>query len=67
MGQRSSSQKPEAEQVRPQPPVRGDDSQKRQEQQRKAAAAAHMNQPYQASNHDELVLMVSLDSITKIM
>ncbi|CAN6361066.1 unnamed protein product, partial [Urochloa humidicola] len=41
--------------------------QRRLEQQRKAAAAAHMNQPYQASNHDELVLMVSLDSITKIM
>ncbi|CAN6334131.1 unnamed protein product [Urochloa humidicola] len=66
MGQRSSSEKPEAAQVRSQP-VGGDDSQKRLEQQRKAAAAAHMNQPYQASNHDELVLMVSLDSITKIM
>ncbi|CAL4899060.1 unnamed protein product [Urochloa decumbens] len=66
MGQRSSSQKPEAEQARLQP-VGFNDSQKRQEQQRKAAAAAHMNQPYQASNHDELVLMVSLDSITKIM
>ncbi|CAN6356262.1 unnamed protein product [Urochloa humidicola] len=67
MGQRSSSQKPEAVQVRSQPVGGDDDSQKRLEQQRKAEAAAHMNQPYQASNHDELVIMVSLDSITKIM
>jgi len=38
----------------------------RQEQLRKAAAAAHMNQPYHASSNEELVLLVSLDSITKI-
>ncbi|RCV19067.1 hypothetical protein SETIT_3G354300v2 [Setaria italica] len=66
MGQRSSSQKPEAEQVQQQPAA-SVDSQKRQEQQRKAVAAAHMNQPYHASSYDEMVLMVSLDSITKIM
>ncbi|KAG2629571.1 uncharacterized protein LOC120701537 [Panicum virgatum] len=66
MGQCSSSQQPEAEKKVRQQPAEGVDSQKRQEQQRKAAAA-HMNQPYHASTHDELVLMVSLDSITKIM
>jgi len=66
MGQCSSSQQPEAEKVRQQP-AEGVDCQKRQEQQRKATAAAHMNQPYRASTHDELVLMMSLDSISKIM
>ncbi|KAJ1265511.1 hypothetical protein BS78_08G081400 [Paspalum vaginatum] len=71
MGQCSLSRQPEAEPVgqgRP-APAAAVDGRKRQEQEhlRKAAAAAHMNQPYQASSHDELVLMVSLDSITKIM
>lgn len=62
MGQCSSSQHPEAEQQKQAACV---DIQKRQEQLRQKAAA-HMNQPYQASSNDELVLLVSLDSITKI-
>ncbi|WVZ90349.1 hypothetical protein U9M48_036658 [Paspalum notatum var. saurae] len=73
MGQCSFSRQPEAEQVGQEPPAAAVavDGRKRQEQEQRrkkaAAAAAHMNQPYQASSHDELVLMVSLDSITKIM
>ncbi|CAD6270022.1 unnamed protein product [Miscanthus lutarioriparius] len=65
MGQCSSSQHPEGEQKQ-QPAAGVVDSQKRQEQLRKAAASAHMNQPYHASSNEELVLLVSLDSITKI-
>ncbi|AQK78662.1 uncharacterized protein LOC100278099 [Zea mays] len=65
MGQCSSSQHPEAEQQKQQQAAACVDIQKRQEQLRKKAAA-HMNQPYQASSNDELVLLVSLDSITKI-
>nr|ACG47063.1 hypothetical protein [Zea mays] len=67
MGQCSSSQHPEAEQQKQQKQAACVDIQKscRQEQLRKKAAA-HMNQPYQASSNDELVLLVSLDSITKI-
>ncbi|PUZ67244.1 hypothetical protein GQ55_3G419400 [Panicum hallii var. hallii] len=67
MGQCSSSRQPKAEKIRQHPAEGVDRQQRQQQQQRKAAAAAHMNQPYHASSHDELVLMVSLDSITKIM
>ncbi|KAF8783964.1 hypothetical protein HU200_000055 [Digitaria exilis] len=65
MGQRSSSQSQQHEPVEQM--AVSIDSKNRQEQVRKAAAAEHMNRPYYASSHDELVLMVSLDSITKIM
>ncbi|KAF8661115.1 hypothetical protein HU200_057221 [Digitaria exilis] len=67
MGQRSSSQSQQQEQAEQLVCRQGIDSKNRQEPVRKAAAAEHMNQPYHASSHDELVLMVSLDSITKIM
>ncbi|KAL6643985.1 hypothetical protein ACP70R_018751 [Stipagrostis hirtigluma subsp. patula] len=64
MGQCSSSRQVEAEQELPHRNQRAA-SREGQEQLRKAAAA-HMQQPYHASTHDDLVLLVSLDSITKM-
>ncbi|KAL6622768.1 hypothetical protein ACP70R_032647 [Stipagrostis hirtigluma subsp. patula] len=62
MGQCSSSRQVQAEQELPQPAA----SVKRRQEQLRKAATAHMQQPYHASTHDELVLLVSLDSITKM-
>jgi hypothetical protein len=39
---------------------------RQKQQQRKRKTAGQMKQPYHASSHEDLVLMVSLDAITKI-
>jgi hypothetical protein len=39
---------------------------RQKQQQQKRKTAGHMKQPYHASSHEDLVLMVSLDAITKI-
>ncbi|TVU50060.1 hypothetical protein EJB05_01415 [Eragrostis curvula] len=65
MGQCSFSRQLDVEKVRPQPAAAACVV-RRQEQLRKRKAAAHMKQPYHAKSHEDLVLMVSLDAITKI-